>query len=301
MTGLLFRVGRWCGRHARIVLAAWVVAAAGVVALGALAGHRTSDDLSLPGTGSTQAADALAASLPDQANGTNPLVVEAPAGKVTSSTHQQAIEQTVTAVRKVPHVAKAVNPFGGHGAGLVSEDGTVASIPVTLDVGPSDLTEDEAQAVLDAGAPAVAAGLEVSLGGYAGQELSRPRTEISEAVGLAAAVVILLFAFGTAAAMALPIVAAVVGLVTTLSLVSVLGLVIDVPSIAPTLATMIGLGVGIDYALFIAPATAGSCATAWRWGSRSRAPPRPPAAPSCSPGRRSRSRSCRSCSPASRS
>ncbi|MBX5443362.1 MAG: MMPL family transporter [Solirubrobacteraceae bacterium] len=251
MTGLLFRVGRWCGRHARIVLAAWVVAAAGVVALGALAGHRTSDDLSLPGTGSTQAADALAASLPDQANGTNPLVVEAPAGKVTSSTHQQAIEQTVTAVRKVPHVAKAVNPFGGHGAGLVSEDGTVASIPVTLDVGPSDLTEDEAQAVLDAGAPAVAAGLEVSLGGYAGQELSRPRTEISEAVGLAAAVVILLFAFGTAAAMALPIVAAVVGLVTTLSLVSVLGLVIDVPSIAPTLATMIGLGVGIDYALFI--------------------------------------------------
>ena len=252
MPALLYRLGRLCGRRARIVLAAWIVLAAGLVALGAAAGHQTSDDLSLPGTGSTQATDLLTANLPDQANGSNPLVIQAPAGeKVTGSKHKDAIEQTVTAVRDVPHVTKAVNPFGQNGAALISEDQTIAYIPVTLDVGPSDLTEDEARQVLDAGAPATAAGLDVSLGGYAGQQLSKPDTEISEAIGLAAAVVILLFAFGTVTAMALPIVTAILGLVSTLALISVLGLVLDVPSIAPTLATMIGLGVGIDYALFI--------------------------------------------------
>jgi len=249
---LLYRLGRLCGRRARIVLAVWIVLAAGLVALGAAAGHQTSDDLSLPGTGSTQATDLLTANLPDQANGSNPLVIQAPAGeKVTGSKHKDAIEQTVTAVRDVPHVTKAVNPFGQNGAALISEDQAIAYIPVTLDVGPSDLTEDEARQVLDAGAPATAAGLDVSLGGYAGQQLSKPDTEISEAIGLAAAVVILLFAFGTVTAMALPIVTAILGLVSTLALISVLGLVLDVPSIAPTLATMIGLGVGIDYALFI--------------------------------------------------
>ena len=252
MPRLLHRLGGACARHARVVLALWIVLAAGLVALGAVAGHHTNDDLSLPGTGSTQATDLLSAKLPDQANGSNPLVIQAPAGeKVTGSKHKDAIEQTVTAVRAVPHVAKAVNPFGQNGAALISKDQTIAYIPVTLDVGPSDLTEDEAQAVLDAGRPATEAGLDVALGGYAGQQLSRPDTEISEAIGLAAAVVILLFAFGTVTAMALPIVTAILGLVSTLALISVLGLVLDVPSIAPTLATMIGLGVGIDYALFI--------------------------------------------------
>jgi RND superfamily putative drug exporter len=148
-------------------------------------------------------------------------------------------------------VVKAVNPLGDKGAAFLSKDKTIAYIPVTLDVSQSDLTEDEAQQVLDAGKPARDAGLDVSLGGYAGQQLSKPSTHQSEAIGLAAAVVILLFAFGTATAMALPIVTAILGLVSSLALVSVLGLLTDVPTTAPTLATMIGLGVGIDYALFI--------------------------------------------------
>ena len=148
-------------------------------------------------------------------------------------------------------MVKAVNPLGDKGAAFLSKDKTIAYIPVTLDVSQSDLTEDEAQQVLDAGKPARDAGLDVSLGGYAGQQLSKPSTHQSEAIGLAAAVVILLFAFGTATAMALPIVTAILGLVSSLALVSVLGLLTDVPTTAPTLATMIGLGVGIDYALFI--------------------------------------------------
>src|SRR5206468_7510520 len=84
-----------------------------------------------------------------------------------------------------------------------------------------------------------------------GQAVSKPSTESSEAVGLTAAVIILLFAFGTATAMFLPIATAVLGLAATLSIIRLLGHVAQIPSISPTLATMIGLGVGIDYALFI--------------------------------------------------
>ena len=133
-------------------------------------------------------------------------------------------------MRATPHVTKAINPMGDDGKALLSKDENTAYVPVTLDVGQSDITKDEAQAVLDAGEPARAAGLAVSLGGYAGQELSKPSTHESEAIGLAAAVVILLFAFGTATAMAIPIVTAVLSLISSLAIIRVLGLVTDVPT-----------------------------------------------------------------------
>ncbi len=97
----------------------------------------------------------------------------------------------------------------------------------------------------------VSVGLKTSIGSYVGQQLSKPSTEVSEAIGLAAAVIILLFAFGTATAMMLPIVSAVIGLACALSIIRLLEHVLQVPGVASTLATMIGLGVGIDYALFI--------------------------------------------------
>ena len=93
--------------------------------------------------------------------------------------------------------------------------------------------------------------MEVAAGGQVGSELSEPATESSEVIGIAAAMVILAFTFGTFVAMGLPIVSAAFGLVVGLSLIGLLGHVTEVPSIAPTLATMIGLGVGIDYALFL--------------------------------------------------
>ena len=99
--------------------------------------------------------------------------------------------------------------------------------------------------------PAEAAGLDVQTGGQLGQKVSQPATESSELVGIIAAMAILAFTFGTITAMLVPILTAIVALATTLAIVRMLGHVLTVPSIAPTLATMIGLGVGIDYALFI--------------------------------------------------
>ena len=251
MTGPLYHLGRFCSRHNKIVIAVWLVAAVGLALAGRAAGDRTSDDLTLPGTGSTKATDVLESKLPDQAYGSNPLVLQSTNGKLTNKQNTKAVNETVKAVKATPHVVGAINPLSDKGSEFLSKNKKVAYIPVRLDVSQSDLTKDEAQAVLDAGAPAEKAGIDVAIGGYVGQQLSKPNTHISEAIGLGAAVIILLFAFGTATAMALPIVTAVLGLVSALALIKILGLFSDVPTVAPTLATMIGLGVGIDYALFI--------------------------------------------------
>jgi putative drug exporter of the RND superfamily len=247
MTGPLYHLGRFCSRHHRVVIALWLVLAVGLALAARAAGDRTNDNLTLPGTGSTQATDLLEDRLPKQAYGTNPVTLQVDDGKIAD--HEKAVDETVKELKATPHVRDAVNPLDQKG--LVSKDGQTAYIPVTLDAGPGDLTKDEAQAVLDATQPAEDAGMDVALGSYAGQQLSKPDTHSSEAIGLTAAVIILLFAFGTVTAMALPIVTALLGLVSALSIVTLVGHVAEVPTVAPTLATMIGLGVGIDYALFI--------------------------------------------------
>jgi RND superfamily putative drug exporter len=251
MTGPLYRLGRVCSRHHWPVIGLWLLLAVALVLGANAAGEQNSDNLTLPGTGSTRAQNLLKERLPDQAYGTNPVVLKAGQGKLTSSKNKKAVDNAVKSLKKNPRVVRAVSPLGKAEKVQLSKDGTIGFISVTLDEGPSDLTEEDAQGVIDAADPAKAAGIEVEAGGYLGQAVSKADTESSEAVGLAAAVVILLFAFGTVTAMVLPILSAVLGLLVTLSLIKLLGHVVEVPSVAPTLATMIGLGVGIDYALFI--------------------------------------------------
>ena len=251
MTGPLYRTGRFCARLHWPVIAAWIVAVV-LLALGSKAvGEQNSDNLSLPGTGSTKARDLLQDRLPKQAYGTNPVVLEAEKGKLTDSANSKAVDATVKSLKKEPGVIRAVSPLSDEGKATLSKSKQIGYISVTLDEGPADLTKEDAEDIIDATSPASDAGLTVATGGYLGQAVSKADTESSEAVGLTAAVVILLFAFGTATAMLLPIVSAVLGLVAALALIGFLGHVAEVPSVAPTLATMIGLGVGIDYALFI--------------------------------------------------
>ena len=249
MTGPLYHLGRLCARHHWVVIVLWVIGAIALVAVSRAAGDRSNNNISLPGTESKDAQDQLKKGLPEQAYGANPVVLKAKSGKLDSGNNEQAVKDTVSALTKVDHVVSAPDPLTT--PGLLSKNGQIAQIPVLLDIGPSDLTDSEAQDVLDAAEPAKKAGMQTAVGGYVGSELSEPSTESSEAVGLGAAVIILLLAFGTATAMSLPIITAVLGLAAALSIIQLLGHVIDVPSVEPTLATMIGLGVGIDYALFI--------------------------------------------------
>ena len=188
-----------------------------------------------------------------QANGTSPIVLHASGGgKLTDSRYAGAVKQAADAVAKAPHVASVVSPLTQQGAGALSKDQTTGYLTVGLDANPGDLSVEDAEAIIDAAkGPAEAAGLEVQTGGQLGQKVSQPATESSELVGIIAAMAILTFTFGTVTAMLVPILTAIVALATTLAIVRMLGHVLTVPSIAPTLATMIGLGVGIDYALFI--------------------------------------------------
>jgi RND superfamily putative drug exporter len=251
MTGPLYRLGGFCSRHHWPVIACWIVAVVAIALVANVLGAKNSDNLTLPGTGSTNAQNLLQENLPDQAYGTNPVVMESHSGKLTDDKNKKAVNATVDSLRKAPGVKHAVSPLSKAGAVALSKNKKIGYISVTLDEGPADLTEDEAQTIVDATSPASDAGLTVATGGYLGQAVSKSDTESSEAVGLAAAVVILLFAFGTVTAMLLPIVTAILGLVLSLSIIKMLGHVVEVPSVAPTLGTMIGLGVGIDYALFI--------------------------------------------------
>jgi len=251
VTRPLYAIGRFCSRHRYPTIAAWLILAAILVIAGQAADSKTNDNLTLPGTGSTEATELLEDNLPEQAYGNNPLVIVSTGERLTEPRYSDAIAKTVKRLEAMPSVNSAVDPLSPEGAAFLSPDRRIAYIPVYLSIGPGELSEADAQAVLDAAAPAEAVGLEASVGGYVGQQLSKPSTEISEAVGLTAAVIILLLAFGTATAMMLPIASAVIGLACALSIVRLLEGVVQVPSVASTLATMIGLGVGIDYALFI--------------------------------------------------
>ncbi|HKE80484.1 MAG TPA: MMPL family transporter [Solirubrobacteraceae bacterium] len=252
MTRLLYGLGRFCVRRRWIVLAAWLVV---FVVLGVLArsvGPNLNDNLTLPGSDSQKATDLLTERFPAQANGTNPVVLQAPSGaKITDAKFKTPIDDTVAAFEKDPDVRAATSPLSSQGKNQVAKDGQIGYIALNLRASPSELTTDDAQRIVDAADPARDGGLDVSFGGYVGQKVSKPETHSSEVIGLSMAVIVLLLTFGTVVAMGLPIATAIIGLVSGLSIVTLISQVAEVPTVAPTLATMIGLGVGIDYALFI--------------------------------------------------
>jgi RND superfamily putative drug exporter len=241
-----------CVRRRFVVLGIWFVVTVALVSVSHSLGDNTNDNLSLPGTDSQRATDTLAKSFPSQANGTSPIVLHAPNGKLTDSKYSSAVNESAADVAKAPHVASVINPLTPPGASALSKDGTTGYLSVTLSVSPGKLSVDDAQQIVDAAAkPAKAAGLQVETGGLLGQKVSKPATESSELIGILAAMVILTLTFGTVVSMLLPILTAIFALLSTLAIIRILSHVATVPSVAPTLATMIGLGVGIDYALFI--------------------------------------------------
>ena len=252
MTGVLYAVAQFCTRQRYVVLAVWLLVTIGLVGVAHHVGDNTNDNLTLPGTDSQRATDTLSKSFPDQANGTSPIVLHVANGKLTDSKYTGAVNQAAADVAKAPYVASVVNPLTPQGASALSKNQSTGYLSVTLSVSPGALSADDAQNIINAAdKPAQAAGIQVETGGQLGQKVSKPSTESSELIGIIAAMVILTFTFGTLVSMLLPILTAILGLASTLSLVSIVSHVMSVSTVAPTLATMIGLGVGIDYALFI--------------------------------------------------
>jgi uncharacterized membrane protein YdfJ with MMPL/SSD domain len=241
MAGVLYRLGRLCVNRAVVVVAVWLGLVVAVQLTVLRVGAETSNDLSLPGTESQQATDLLASRFPPQQNGSSPVVFHVTKGKITDSATKQAVESSYKALSKAPHVASAPDPFANSASGLVSKDAKSAFTPVLLDIPNGEVTEELAGSILATTAPAQKAGVDVSVGGNLGGVLSKSPTESSEVIGLLAAMLILALTFGSLVAMGMPIITAVIGLATALGLIGLLGHLLNIPTVGPTLATMIGL------------------------------------------------------------
>jgi len=235
-----------------VVLVVWVVIVLAIVGVARSVGQETNDDLTLPGTDSQAATNLLSDKFPDQANGSVPIAFHAPPGaKLSDAKYKKPIESVTKAYEHDKAITGTVGPFSDQGTDQLNKKQTIGYISLNLKDSPSELNVEEAHRIINLDEPLQKAGLNPAAGGYLGQKVSKPSTHLSEVVGLTAAVVILLFTFGTAVAMGIPILTAILGLSAGLGIIAFLSHAVEVPTSAPTLATMIGLGVGIDYALFI--------------------------------------------------
>jgi RND superfamily putative drug exporter len=260
--GVLRRTGEWCARHFVVVLVLWLAALAGLQALSHAYGGQYSDDFSLPGTQAQEGLDVLRKHEPSAGGYSSQIVLHDSAKPLTDLSGQ--VSSAVGSLEKLPHVLSAQNPLpppgqpppapsgGTTDVGPLSTDGRTAYITVRFDVQPSTLGDSYLHGVDSAVQPIRAAGADVEYGGPLG-ELARPEANdrTSELIGFGVAIVVLLIGFGSLLAAVLPLVTALICVVCGLGLLGLLAAAATFATVSPTLATMIGIGVGIDYALFL--------------------------------------------------
>jgi RND superfamily putative drug exporter len=246
-------LARWCFRHKFVVLAIWVVALFVLGGLSAGAGSGYTDQFSLPGTESTTAFNLLKDNFKTESTDTNQVVFGAK--DVNDPAIKARIEQTLAEIAKGPHVQRVDSPFAdGAAAQQISKDGTVAFANVHMDGEQpiADVPKSAYDKLIDTAEAARGDGLQVELGGSGIQQATQGQGGgPSEFIGFIAAAVVLAIAFGSLWATLLPLFSAVLALGCGLSLTGLLAHAIDIATFAPTLATLIGLGVGIDYSLFV--------------------------------------------------
>jgi RND superfamily putative drug exporter len=248
MSTLLYRLGRACFRRRGLVSAAWVVVLAAVVTVLVTVGGQFDDEFTIPGSESQTALDQLRDASPAAAGAGAQLVFIAPEGEtVATPEYAQAIAETVAAAGEVDQVGAVLDPFQSQ---AISADGRAALAGVQYDVQAEGLAGDALEQLQGATAAAEDAGLRVEVGGNA---FSTTAVTIgpTEFLGVAVAVLVLVLTFGSLLAAGMNLLTAVVGIGVGLGGLLAVSGAITLSSTAPTLALMIGLAVGIDYALFI--------------------------------------------------
>jgi putative drug exporter of the RND superfamily len=215
-------------------------------------GSDFSEDFKLPASDSQEAFDLLETRFPAQSGDTATIVYKAPDG-VEAAPVKREMEGVFATVAKVPHVSEVASPYADGGAAAISENGEIAYATVQFDTTTEKLETEDIERVMDTAHAASRDGLQVEVGGQPIEEVRAEEEggDSTFAIGLLAAIVVLLLTFGSAVAMGLPILTALFALGVGLSLVTLGTHVFDTAEFAPQLAAMIGLGVGIDYALFI--------------------------------------------------
>jgi RND superfamily putative drug exporter len=240
MSARLHRIGAACAAHPWRTIVGWLCAAAVVLGLAGVLGAPFADNYTLPGKDSQRATELLRQRMPELAGASARVVVHASGAQDLDS----AVLADVTSRLRSAHHVDGVEPP------QVSPDGRTAILGVRYDAPVTDVDPPAAVEQLEQAAdPAVRAGLQVELGGEVPDQIMP--TGSAELIGVAAAAIILLVAFGTVLAAGLPLLLALTGLGVGMALVSLLAAVSDVSTTTPTVAAMMGIGVGIDYALFV--------------------------------------------------
>jgi putative drug exporter of the RND superfamily len=255
---MLVQLADWCYRRRRLVVALWIAALVGSFALAGAFGGEFKQNYLQPGSDSKAASDTLTENFPQRAGDTLQVVIHSDTD-VTSPVVQRQAEKVFTDIAGSKHVVSVTSPFAAAGSGQISKNGTTAYADVALDMKDNEFTVAQAKALVE---PILAAGdntMQVEVGG-AVAKLSQAAPIGSEAIGLLAAVVILLVTFGSAVAMGLPLLTSLFGLGIATAVGGLIMRVVDVPDWAPPVAAMVGIGVGIDYALLIVTRFRGSLA-----------------------------------------
>lgn len=250
MATLLFRLGRFAYKRALLVVIAWVLLAAGALAGGIGLGGQLQDSYAIPGTESQKAIDLLSAVFPQTAGASAEIVVQDAHGANLKAADGPLIEKVVTRLNDVKGVEQAVSPYGKYATAAVSQSGSTVIIAVQFSVSAEKVTDAELAAVKAATAPLRDAGLTVEYGGQVYQQVN-VGVSWTEALGVLFAAIVLIVTFGSVLAAGLPLLSAIIALAISMGAVLTTASLVTISSTTPLLALMIGLAVGIDYALFI--------------------------------------------------
>ncbi len=246
--GILRRLGGWSYRYRWWALLGWLVLLVGVSAGASAVGAQYRNDYSLPGTQSQQALDVLRAHAPAEAGTRVQIVIADPAGLADADTRAR-VQTMLAKVRGLPHVADVRDPYTTPDA--LSRDGTVGYASVTLDRQSTDVPTAAVQKLMDTAQAARGGGLRVELGGESIVGAEKSGGGPAEGVGLLAALVILVLLFGSIMAASLPIVIAIFAVGTAMGLAMLASHLATVADYTVSLMVLVGLGVGIDYALLL--------------------------------------------------
>ncbi len=246
------RFATWTTGHRKTVIIGWVLTLVVAGMLAGSVGSAFTEDFSLPASDSKEALDLLEEKFPAQSGEAAQVVFKADDG-VDSPVVERKMEAVFSELAEFPHVSEVASPYEkGHGTAAISDDAKIAYATVQFDVINDEIDKDKTEEMVAIVQDASGDGLQIELGGQPIQEATEEEGEDSSfMVGLAAAIVVLLLTFGSVVAMGMPIVTALLALGVGISVITLGTHVFPTANFAPFLALMIGLGVGIDYALFI--------------------------------------------------
>jgi putative drug exporter of the RND superfamily len=243
-------LARFCFTHRRLVLLGWVVALIGLTVIHSVAGSAYSDNFRLSGTQSFDAVNLLQRSAPRASGDTEQVVIAADHGRVTDPAVRAQVESMLAGLARQPHVTEISSPYGPRGASQISPSGRVAFANVTFDVQDNKIKAAAAKNFVNAARSGSGNGVEIEVEGQVAQAANQQGAG-GLPFGFLAAALVLFLVFGSLLAMTLPLLSAAFALGTAVAVIGLLSHLIQMASFSNELSLLIGLGVGVDYALFI--------------------------------------------------